>query len=293
MPHRVLPACGRVLEVGEVGQDPIVDVLHGQLLLRGLLHRHKNQAAEGVGGLGVHMFMGVVRHMRRVSLRYKTPSSPTLTGFLPVTVFFLVLPDDQVVLPGVDVLQQVRVLQPGEGRELIVLDGTLLQTDLAEAAGAEPVRGGQVLVVRIQRHGVHGVEDAGQGAAGEALAQAGEESLAHGGVALPVEEPIAEAVEGAAAVAVGVGLHLAPDLTQAMEHVPIHSVLAVAVHLFQLDIFGGDQHVILRGIVSLHGRVTRICAVQRNLQTVHWHYSVRGGGGAVSARAGRVCDTVW
>ena len=239
------------------------------------------------------MFMGVVRHMGRVSLWHKTPSAPTLTGFLPVTVFFLVLPDDQVVLPSVDVLQQVRVLQPGEGRELIVLDGPLLQTDLAEATGAESVRGGQVLIVRIQRHGVHGVEDAGQGAAGEALAQAGEESLAHGGVALPVEEPIAEAVEGAAAVAVGVGLHLAPDLTQAMEHVPIHSVLAVAVHLFQLDILGGDQHVILRGIVSLHGRVTRVCAVQWNLQIVHRHYSVRGGGGTVSARAGRVCDTVW
>lgn len=44
--NRVLPACGCVLEVREMCQDPVVNVFHWKLFLWRVLHRHKNQTAK-------------------------------------------------------------------------------------------------------------------------------------------------------------------------------------------------------------------------------------------------------
>lgn len=68
MAYRILPPCRSMLKIGEVIQDPGVDVFNWQLLLRRVLDGHENEAGEGVGRLAVDVFLRVVRNVRGMGL---------------------------------------------------------------------------------------------------------------------------------------------------------------------------------------------------------------------------------
>ena len=178
MSHGVLPARGCVLEVGEVREYPVVDVLHGQPLDGRVLDGHEYQTAERVRGLVVHVLLRVVRHVGRVGLRVRGGAVQLQVVVLLVTL----LAGEVVIGPGGHVLEQVGVLQPGQAGQLVVLlDVQLVHAQLGEAAAAQRL---QPHVVRVRvRRALHGL---GQGAAGEALAQARHQAEAHRRVGLVV-----------------------------------------------------------------------------------------------------------
>lgn len=68
MAHGILPPCRSMLKIGEVIQDPRVDVLHWQSLMRRVLDGHEDEAREGVGRLAVDVFLRVVRNVRGMGL---------------------------------------------------------------------------------------------------------------------------------------------------------------------------------------------------------------------------------
>ena len=69
MPDRVFPPGRRLPEKGEMGEDPSVDVLDGQLLGRIGFDGHEDQAREGVRRFGVDVDHRIVRDVRRMRKR--------------------------------------------------------------------------------------------------------------------------------------------------------------------------------------------------------------------------------
>lgn len=101
MAYGILPPCRSMLKIGEVIQDPRVDVLNWQLLMRRVLDGHEDEAGEGVGRLAVDVFLRVVGNMRRMGLVDVVPTQH-------VTILLLIILT--VLISTGDVLQQVAVL---------------------------------------------------------------------------------------------------------------------------------------------------------------------------------------
>ena len=177
MPHRVLPARRGVLKVGEVSQYPVVDILDGQFLDGRVLDGHEDEAAEGVGRLTVDVLLRVVGHVGRVGRRV----ARVLRVVVLLAHLVVLRRTHTQPLVAADRLDEIRVLQPGQRRELVVVlvERALLEAQLGEAGAAQ-----RVVTAAAQVVHVHRVQRLGQGTAGEALAEALNQTFPHRGIAL-------------------------------------------------------------------------------------------------------------
>ena len=123
MSNGVLPARRGRAVVREVVHDPPVDVFYGKQFVRSGLNGHEDERSEGVGRLGVHVYLGVVgyRWDDGVSLTVVSESSggTLVPGLVGGTGGLLFISRDQV--------QQVAPLQPIQVGEVVVVQVALGQ----------------------------------------------------------------------------------------------------------------------------------------------------------------------